>query len=58
LFLGFSLAYAIKRVQVNQDGGKLWGTHQLMFYADDGNIMGESVQTIENNKETFLVASK
>jgi hypothetical protein len=29
-----------------------------MFYADDGNIMGESVQTIENNKETFLVASK
>jgi len=26
--------YAIRRVQVNQDGLKLDGTHQLLVYAD------------------------
>jgi len=29
------LEYAIKRVQVNQDGLLLNGTHQLLTYADD-----------------------
>jgi hypothetical protein len=31
----FALEHAIKRVQVNQDGLKLNGTHQLVVYADD-----------------------
>jgi hypothetical protein len=37
LLFNFVLKYAIKRVQVNQDGLKLNGTHQLA-YADDVNI--------------------
>jgi hypothetical protein len=36
-------------VQVVQDGFKLNGTHQLVVYADDLNIMGGSVPTINKN---------
>ena len=42
LLFKFALEYAIKRVQVNQDGFKLNGTHQLLAYADDVNILGRS----------------
>ena len=45
------------RVQVNQDGLKLNGTHQLVVYADV-NILGGSVHTIKENAETVIVASK
>jgi len=39
------LEYTIRRVQVNQDGLKLNGTHQLLAYADDVNILGGSILT-------------
>jgi hypothetical protein len=38
LLFNFVSEYAIKRVQVNQDGLKLCSTHQLLAYADDDNI--------------------
>jgi hypothetical protein len=39
LLFSFALDYAIKRVQVDQDGLKLNGTHQLLDYADDVNTL-------------------
>ena len=53
LLVNFALEYAIKRVQVNQDGLKLNGTHQLLAYADDVNILGGSAHIVKENAEAF-----
>jgi len=58
LLLNFALEYAIRRVQVIQDGLQLNGTHQLLVYADDVNIQGGSVHTVKENTEVLEVASK
>jgi hypothetical protein len=58
LLFNFALEYAIKRVQVNQDGLKLSGTHQLLAYANDVNILEGSVHTVKENTEALVVATK
>jgi hypothetical protein len=40
VLFNFALEYAIRRVQVNQDGLNLNGTHQLLVYADEGKYIG------------------
>jgi len=58
LLFNFALEYAIRRVQVNQDGFNLNGTHYHLVYADDVNILCGSVHTVKENTETLIVASK
>ena len=58
MLFNFALEYAIRRVQVNQDGLKLNGTHQLLVYADDVNILGGSVHTIKEDAEALVIANK
>jgi hypothetical protein len=52
------LEYAIRRVQINQDGLTLNGTHQLLAYADDVNILGGSIHTVKKNAEALVAATK
>jgi hypothetical protein len=58
LFFNFALEYAITKVQVNQVGLKMNGTHQLLAYADDVNLLGDNINTRKKNTETLINASK
>ena len=58
LLFNFAVEYAIRRIQFNQFGLKLNGTHQLLVCADDVNVLGRIVHAIKENVETLIVASK
>ena len=58
LLFNFALEYAIQKVQVDQDGLKLNGTHHLLAYTHDVNILGGCVHTVKENAEALVVATK
>jgi hypothetical protein len=37
---------------------KLIGTHQLLAYADDVNLLGDNIDCIKKNKGSLIYASK
>jgi hypothetical protein len=47
------LEYGIKRVQENQEGLKLNGTHQLLAYAADVNIVEENIDTMQKSTKAL-----
>jgi hypothetical protein len=57
LHFTFVLKYSIKKVQENEDM-EFNGTHQLLIYADDVNILCENTNTINKNTKILLEASR
>jgi hypothetical protein len=58
LLFNFALEYAIRKVQENQLGLRLNGTHQLLAYNDDVNLLGDNIDTLKKNIENVIDASK
>jgi retron-type reverse transcriptase len=58
LLFNFALEYSIRKVQENQVGLKLNGTHQFLAYADDVNLLEDNIDAIKKNVETLIDASK
>jgi hypothetical protein len=45
-------------VPENQVERKFNGTHQLLAYADDVNILGDNIDTIKKNTQNIIDTSK
>jgi hypothetical protein len=54
----FALENVIRNVHENQVGLKLNGTLQLLIYADDVNLLGDTTDAINKNTKTLVDISK
>jgi hypothetical protein len=58
LLFNFALEYAFRKVHKNKVGLKLNGTHQLLAYAEDVNLLGDNIDIVKRNTETLIDTSK
>jgi hypothetical protein len=58
LLFNFALEYIVRKIQENQLGLKLNGTHHLLVYADDVYLLGGNIDAVKKYTETFIYASK
>jgi len=56
LLFNIALEYAIRKVQEANLGLDMNGTHQVLAYADDVNLIGDDIRTVERNADMLLNA--
>jgi hypothetical protein len=51
LYFNFALYHAIRKVQENQMELKFGGTHRVLAYPDDLNLLGNNINTINTTNK-------
>jgi len=54
VLFNFVLEYAISKVQENRVSLEVNGTHKLLVYAEDVNLLGNNINTMTEKTETLL----
>jgi hypothetical protein len=54
LLFNFALECASRKVKENQVGLKFNGTHKILAYADDVNLLGDNIDTMKIKTETVM----
>jgi hypothetical protein len=58
LLFNFALEYVSRKVGQPQVRLKLNGTHHLLVYSDDVNLLGDNTDTIKKNTETLMIVRR
>jgi hypothetical protein len=58
LFFTVASVYAFMNVEEKQVGLKLNGTHQLLVYADDADLLGDNINAIKKKEQALTDASE